>query len=822
MEYKFLNPEIEKKDLYTQTSHPIEDLLLQNNKDQIERLFEFFEGSENFLFVNGFLGTGKYEVVDYSTSFLSEDTIVLSYNCFNATVLDDILLAFFKDLKELVLKQKIMPPRIKTENFAQKINSYFSHVDKPFVVIINSFESILDENKKEICDFIHHLTTIGKVKTIVIGRTFDSAAFKDNHVERLTMYALEKDSVEKYLKQEGFKLTASESDEFYKLSRGYYFFVTLCVRYMQRNKLKPADFFKNLKASFLSFEKFLLKQSLSMVPQIKINMFWFLVLIRHEISIDLLKIFDFYNKEALDELIENKIVSVDKENIYISNFFDDSVELAPPSLIHKMRFFLINLYQSQLPLKPLERNICISRQTMRKEIEYHKMFLPKMYRPNLLEIQQISSAVDIGYGDDTADYYQGQKLEAQKSSEKDKPNAILSETITPLSETKDDIGKVDLDKILAPLTHKENKEVNSDLPFTELLRRLNIAQKEYEYDAVVEYAKKALQMKTEPDYNKYAPVLYEKCAFAYKKLSKYDLSLEYYEYVEKIYQNAGLTDKIATVKFNIADICYETYKMQKAKELFLHIVNNPNSPKNLVAASYLRLAGIEEDASGDADTSEYYKKAMQISSEVTNKKVLAELYFRTALLKDDENDINEAKKYYEKCIEINDEKLNTFLSSAYSNLASMYLEAGNDEKAIELFTGAYEADLKNKNVEGVYDSASKLALLLKRRDSEKALLYFKIALRASEQNNDKFYTVSACLELGDFFYEKKDDKNALENYMKALDIAKTSLAKDNINKINIRINDVKFRIGENEFNKLVENINDQKRIEEIKANAPKD
>ena len=50
----------------------------------------------------------------------------------------------------------IFEPKTKSENFTQKINSYFSTIEKPFLIVLDSFELILKENRQE-CLFHHKI-----------------------------------------------------------------------------------------------------------------------------------------------------------------------------------------------------------------------------------------------------------------------------------------------------------------------------------------------------------------------------------------------------------------------------------------------------------------------------------------------------------------------------------------------------------------------------------------------------------------------------------------------------------------------------------------
>ena len=49
-----------------------------------------------------------------------------------------------------------------------------------------------------------------------------------------------------------------------------------------------------------------------------------------------------------------------------------------------------------------------------------------------------------------------------------------------------------------------------------------------------------------------------------------------------------------------------------------------------------------------------------------------------------------------------------------------------------------------------------------------------------------------------------DDPEAVKKYFEALDLVKNDFSKDNINKIEMRINDIKFRLGTDKFS-VIEN-----------------
>ncbi len=808
MKYEFLNIFLDSKELMVQSKKTINPFLLENNASQIQKIYEFYKGSEHLLYINGFIGTGKAEIVNYSTSFLATDTIILKYNCFNSTVLDDILLSFFVEFKKLSSQGVISEPKIKSENFTQKINSYFSQIDKSFLIILDSFESILDENRQEILDFIFHFHSMQKVKVIIVGRIFESKYFDNIALDRITTSALDKQIFEKFLKEEKIKAPNLIIDEFYKHTRGYYLFTALSIKIMKEQNISLVDFLTKLKNSYLLFDKFLEKQILTMIPTSERNLFLFLALIRHPVSLDLLKKLNFYNEEKINQMLNNMIILKNGEDIYVQDYLKDEIEESTSAnILNKMRQYIIDLYSTQLPLKPLERDICISRQTMRKEVEYHTLFLPK--KP------KTTANLDINYLSYSTVFELGESQKAEKDSQ-------ISESKNNLNESKIDLTQrknININVSNLPFQSKEqyninkkNDKLNDKVPvefkklsFKEIIISIKQAEKSYEYSTVIELCKKALELKNEKEYNTYLPLFYTKIASAYKKIADYEHSLLYYDLALNFYLKIGNLSKVNRIKYSMANIFYDTYKVEKAQQLYNEIVKSKESLPLLLVKSYLKLATSEEDTSATQNAYEYYKSALEYENEIEDIATLSELYFKYALIMDDRNDAIIAIDFYNKCIELSDNPaVNKFLSSAYSNIATLYFEKNEIQNAVINYTKAYEIDFDGNNLEGIYYSASKLASILRRREPIKALQYYNKAFECAKEIGDAFYIVSAALEVGDYHYDERQDEIALKYYIKAYAKAKDNLTSDNIQKINTRINDLKFRLGTEKFEKLAQ------------------
>lgn len=759
---EFIKEVVDKKTIQKQDIG-INPILIENNLGKIESILEFFNTPSPLLLVNGFMGTGKVQVVNQALSFLNEDVITLKYNCFETTILDDILLEFFDNFKKLTAQGTIPTPKVKSENFTQKINAYFDSIDKPVLIVINSFEQILKDYKQDILDFFFHLSKSYKIKTLIISRKFDYEDFKQNF-QRVSINALEKGVFEKYLREEGFKQIGPLSDELYKYTRGYWFYTTLSVKIMQFRKLSLADFMSGYTQSFQTFNDFILREALSLVDPVSGHLFRFLTIMRHPVNVKLLQTLNLYDADRIAYFVDNLVLTREGSMIYLQDYYkiiaENSITENIAVKIHKS---CVDLYNTQLPLKPLERDLLISRQTMRREIEYHSLYLPK--KPVIAQKTVIQP-----------EYIQPVQPVQPTIQEKDEQIKHISFVFETEAEEMAVMNKIanSITKFV-DISDKKSQALDEvkDLSLVDLINLAKKEEQNFEYLKAVMIYQKALTLNNDDDYYTFLPTLYSRIAEAFKNMSDWFNAQKYFELAVEFYVSTGDTEKINEYKYEISNIFYITFKTDRAEKLLKEILSE-NVSLNLQTKAQLLMASITG-----------MELKLPDSVEGIEKPVLAELYFKYAVNKDDEGDVETAVRYYKKCVETSqDVKVNAYLSSSLTNLASIYDENGKTELAIKYLHESLRLDELSKNYNGIYVSAMKLAEINK----GKTLEYLMRAKKCAQELNEQFYITSADIALGDYYGKQRDYKTALQYYENALKTAENDFNKE---KIQTRINDIK-------------------------------
>lgn len=791
MEQLFIN-EISDKKIFLNTSCAfLNPVLAENNLNQFCQMSDFFKSDKFLLLVNGFLGTGKSSVTDYFLKFLKTEVITLKYNCYETTILEDLLLSFFERFKELAAENIIQEPKMRSENFVQKINSYFMSITSPVVIVLDSFEEVLKNNKPEILEFLKHLSQTGRVKVVIISRKFDYEDFENVFdYTKISIGALEKHLFEKYLKSSDIKLIGPVSDELYKHTRGYFLYTALAVKIIKIRGLSLYEFIGGFSKSFLSFNDFILREALALVDPVSGHLFRFLTVIRHPVSINLLKAFNLFDEFKIKVFIETMILSKDENMIYLKDYYKSIAENSiPDNVALKLHRSCVELYNTQLPLKPMERDLLISRATMRSEIEYHSMFLPKkpVIKPKHVlehaEPSNIEEPVEIPQKKDISSIRFIFESEEEEFSIMNKIADSINEFIT--------------------FTDEQLKEIEKEnnMSILELVNRARQEENNFNFKRVVMIYQRCLMMKNDSDFQTFQPIVYTKLAGAYAKLSDWFNSLKYYEEAAKIYSSAGDILKLSEIKFEIANIYYMMFKRENAKEVLTEIISLKNLHPDSYVKSYILLADLSDD---DVDKAyEFLKSALEHAEDSENESLLAELYYKFAIASDEKGETKQAVMFYKNCVEIDKEK-NPFVSGAYSNLAAIYEEADAKDSAIRFYELSLAIDEENNNLNGIYLSSIKLASLNRRKNPETAFKFYNRAYETACKLNEVFYKVSSTLAFGDFYLYSKNPEQALRKYFLAKSIAEGNLSENNLKKIERRIEDLKLQLGEEKFNEIVE------------------
>lgn len=800
MRQDFLENPIVVKDIPKEC--PFDLFLLENNEKQISEICEFLQDdAKKLMLVNGFKGAGKSLVVDFVSTCFNSGVLTLRYNCLETTILDDMLLNFFEAFRVFTVQGKLVPPRIKTENFIQKINSYFNSITRPVVIILHSFEAVLKSNKQEILSFIKHLSALSNVKIIITARNFQFEDFENVDFARVTVLALSQAIFEKYLKSNGIKNIGLLSNELYKHTKGYYNYVNLSVKIMRLREYSLVQFLEVFSKSLMAFPDFILREALALVDPVSAHLFRLLTVMRVPIHVNLLKSLHLFDEERVFFFVTNSVLSVDGECLYLQDCFREIIDHQIPENVQvKLHSACVDLYNTQLPLKPLERDLKLSRQTMRNEIEYHSLFIPKKPVLNLKNVQVIDVNPAVEVVSETVPVAVENNIPEKEESKEEKINKIsfIIEDEAILDGIADSIK----DFVTEKIEQTQIVEKSSNLNLTQIINLAKQEEQKYNYKYVVSLYQNALTKKDDEHFYFFLPTIYVKLAEAYKHLSQWYEALEYYTQAQDFYYNASNLTKVSEIKLEIANIYYIIYKHDNAKYILTELDNNPNLSNEFHIKVNLALAKLANKLDDEYDC---YKKSLQLVDSDVEKSITAQLYYKFAGVCDEKNDIKSAVLYYKKCIALDtNPHSNKYLSRSLANLAELYDEAGQTKSAVKYYKESMKIDTLMKNYNGLFNSAMHMAEINSSIDTNVSLEFLNKALEYAKILNEPFYIVRANLEIGDFYILRKDLEQAYKYFISAYDVAKHSFSKDNLDKVSARIENLKLRVNEEDFKILQE------------------
>ena len=346
--------------------------MLKNNQEEIIKALDFFATEEKFLYVYGFMGSGKRQFINYLQEFLNDDVIVLEYFCKEATVCDDILLEFTRILEANAIS-KAVNINAKITTLDVKFKQMVSSIKKPFLVIVHSYDDIQKENTELVGKILAELHGLDNVKLIISTRAMNPALLPDIDEDRkVLLKAFSEELFKEFLKS--FEIDASDKqiEDFYKHTRGYYYYASLSVKIMQAMKINLGEFLQKISQSGMTFDAFLGATYVNLIPEAIRNFFWFLRTVRHGLTLNALAVIDVYDEFAINYLKTNLMLFQAGETLYVQDYFLQNIDISIPEKTQiKLHKYIVGIYEGQLKEPLIKRAILISRQAMRAEIEYH-------------------------------------------------------------------------------------------------------------------------------------------------------------------------------------------------------------------------------------------------------------------------------------------------------------------------------------------------------------------------------------------------------------------------------------------------------------------
>lgn len=832
-----------------------------NNTEQeiISHDFETYSKLMSFLsdlvlktfILHGFMGSGKSTIVNTVPKVLNKSVLVFRINCFEATNLDDVLLSIYTKFIEYYNEKKVVLPKIVSNVFAEKVNAYIKADSKPILFIFESVDSEKYPFHADIINFIRHISQTDKVKVIITSRNLAANDLPNDSTTNFAVIKLAgKDEFISLLNKNGIESDEETYENAFVATKGHYLYMSLLINVIRLLNISLSAVYNDFSKKNLIIFDFLISKVLTLIPERFFKTLWFLSLIRLGVSEDFIISQKLASKDELEYLKERMLVCQEENLIYIKDYVKETIKktisLQTSQDIHK---YLHELYESQLPKKPNERDLKISRSTMRHESAYHLEYSEKASDEQNLKQMQTAAKKTVDYKYITysksiqKDWKFDESSVSSNHSAKPAPRGMETRIRNNMNTQKlrltDDelklLNKLNLnvpnaeritddrgeDKYISlreeyaqarkPLkqnsSNTENKIETNLETLADVMAEAAFAEEEFNFEKALAIYSKAYNMTEFPGYNEAKPIIMMQTAICHRKMQNTDEALRCFNIAQKLYSSIN-PEKSNFALFNMAEIYSETYNHEQAKIMYEKILaSGQTADLNFITKVLLNLAEIELNNSDFDKTVEYYTRALQYAEKSQDKKLICECTFKFALAYDDIGDIDKAYKNYVKCVQTSgDYEVNPYISSAYSNIAGIYEEQNLTDKAAKCYEEAIKADEAHENWDGLFFGYSKLASIYQTKSITLATDILKKALNAAKKLGDNVYIASTYTQLGDFYYQSNSNEDALKSYLLAKAVIIKQPNPENIRKIDVRINDMKERMGDSLYSKIISEI----------------
>lgn len=831
--------------------------ILSHDFESFTKLLHFLNSASNIFVLHGFMGCGKSAMVNLLPEMIDSSVLLFRINCFESTNLDDVLLALHTEFVNYHNERKIILPKIESNVFADRINAYIRSGNSPMLFVFDSMDADRCPLQEEIVNFIKHISQIEKIKVVITSR---SIAANDSFTDASSNFAIiklfGKDDFIKLLNMHGIESDEQTYESTFVASKGHYLYISLIINVVSLLRISLKSLYNDYSKKHMTIFDFLISKVLTLIPEKFFKTLWFLSLIRTGVSENFLITQKLSTAEQLTYLEERMLLCREGSYIYLKDYVKQTVSgtlnLQTRKDIHN---YLSELYESQLPKKPSERDLVISRSTMRREAAYHKDLAEKIKAETPQKQTTQKNNIDYNYlsysNSIKKDWIFSESSIAPKQQQryiKPAPRGMEtrinnnlrarqfelsneelnllnqlnmkvphSEFVRPdiqfkirnnevkPQETNNQITGQPAEQIENPVIqtpqYVQQEPIMPEVPppkietLATVMQEAAVAEQEFNYEKALAIYGKAYSMTEEAGYTEAKPIIMMQTAYCHRRMQNNDGALKCFESAYHLYGEVN-PQKADDALFNMAEIYTETYSYTQAKNMYEKILtSNHVLEDKFKIRVLLNLAELENNNSNFETASKYYNEALNLATHRDEKALICETCFKYGLACDDAGETDKAFKLYLRCVQTSsDYEINSFASSAYTNMAEIYEDQRQPEKAIKYFEEAAKIDEQQGNWDILYFGCLKIAMYYQNKSINMAINFASKALEAAKQLNNTAYIASAYIQIGDFYYYSKQNQEALKSYLYAKYFLSQQQNQDNIRKINNRIDNVKSKL----------------------------
>ena len=836
--------------------------ILSHDFETFTKLVNFVNSSASLFVLHGFMGSGKSTMVDFLPQITNSDVLCFRINCFESTNLDDVLLAIHTDFVNYHNQRKITLPKVDSTGFTDRINAYLKNINMPMLFIFDSVNAQKFPLHVEISNFIKHISQIERVKVVVASRNLaDSDLSGENNQNYAIIKLCGKEEFIEILNKNEITSDEETYNNAFEATKGHFLYISLLINVIKLLNLNLKSVYNDYSKKKKTIFDFLISKVLTLIPERFFKTLWFLALIRSGVSENFLIKQKLSTPDELAYLEERMLLCREGINIYLKDYVKSTViETINPQTFKDIHTYLAELYESQLPKKPSERDLIISRSTMRREAAFHKEQAAKTVetatqpqnKQKSLDYNYLSYSNSIKRDWNFSESSVGSNQQQQKRFVKPAPRGLATRINNNLRAKNFELSNEEL-KLLNQLNLKvpnaelirddresqpydfnprkqlkQTPQQHSNLqnsnqnnfkqeepaqPTETLVTVMNeasIAEQEFDFERALKIYNKAYTMTEEAGYIEAKPIIMMQTAFCHRKMQNNDEALKCFEIAYKLYCDTNPQNANKAL-FNMAEIYTETYNHNKAKEMYEAILHsNQKTDLAFNARVLLNLAEIESNNLNIERASVYYNEALSYALNLNDKKLICETCFKFGLAYDDAGSVDKAFKMYSQCIQTStDYEVNSYISSAYSNIAGIFEDQNLTDKAAKYYELSVKIDEQHENWDGLYFAYSKLATIYQAKSLTFALDYSFKALDAAKKLNDNVYIASTYIQIGDYYYQSNQTKDALKSYLLAKALLLKQPNPENVRKIDVRINDMKAKLGTATFERIASEFQSQ-------------